>query len=116
MKNALMIRTKAIYLSVALVALACVMIYTVVQAFVLPVIQQETEEKELTRVQGLVNEVHAELEAGAVLTRSSAALAESLPLTDQDFQNNLPHVIDQSGNQKIAGAVSYRNRMHLSRV
>ncbi|SHO55733.1 methyl-accepting chemotaxis protein [Vibrio quintilis] len=103
MKNALMIRTKAIYLSVALVALACVMIYTVVQAFVLPVIQQETEEKELTRVQGLVNEVHAELEAGAVLTRSSAALAESLPLTDQDFQNNLPHVIDQSGNQKIAG-------------
>lgn len=103
MGKSLMIRTKAVYMSTALLVVAVLVIYGVIQTLVLPIMQREAEQTESVRVESMANQIRSTLMRGAVLTRSTAALAAHLPLNDHLFKTLLPHEIDQFKDLRIAG-------------
>ncbi|CAG8999624.1 MAG: hypothetical protein CENE_01603 [Candidatus Celerinatantimonas neptuna] len=103
MGKSLMIRTKAVYMSTALLVVAILVIYGVIQTLVLPIMQREAEQKESVRVESMANQIRTTLMRGAVLTRSTAALAAHLPLDDHLFKTLLPHEINQFKDMRIAG-------------
>ena len=102
-KKALLISSKASFLSAGLLVTAIVLIYVVMQTLALPLMQKEVEKKELLRVLASANEVRTELSKGAVVTQSIAALAQTVALQESAFLQIFPTVIDHFGNTNIAG-------------
>ncbi|MDP5029882.1 methyl-accepting chemotaxis protein [Paraglaciecola sp.] len=102
-KKALLISSKASFLSAGLLVTAIVLIYVVMQTLALPLMQKEVEKKELLRVLASANEVRTELSKGAVVTQSIAALAQTVPLQESAFLQIFPTIIDHFGNTNIAG-------------
>lgn len=103
MRDAMLIKTKALYLSVAMLFVAALTIYIVIQTLILPHIQDETEQKEQLRVTAGANEIHRVLTEGEVLTQSLAHLAQILPLDKSQFETLLPGIISNFGNTLVAG-------------
>ncbi|GGO69027.1 methyl-accepting chemotaxis protein [Bowmanella pacifica] len=103
MAKDLLIKTKARYLSAGLLVAAVVVIYLVMQTLALPTIQQEVEQQALVRVSDSAAQLRTELTQGAILTQNLAALAQHLPLQEDQFNSLMPVLINQFGNANIAG-------------
>ncbi|MDF2178491.1 methyl-accepting chemotaxis protein [Aliiglaciecola sp. CAU 1673] len=103
MSQTVLIKTKAQYLSAAMLVAAFILIYIVMQTLALPIIKKETEDRALLHVGKGAKELETQLAVGAVLTQSLASLAENLPLDKQAFEQALPLIINHFGNEDVVG-------------
>ncbi|GGD50306.1 methyl-accepting chemotaxis protein [Lacimicrobium alkaliphilum] len=103
MGTPLLIKTKALYLSIGMLGAAVVVIYAVMQTLALPIIQTQVEQQTLLRAKESANALKDELNQGLVLTQSIASLAQTLPLDKASFERLIPALIDQYGNANVAG-------------
>ena len=99
----LMIKTKALYLSLSMLFAAIMLIYFLMQTFALPIIQEQLEEEALLQVQASAEELKSELVLAATVTRNLAALAEKIALDDESFDVLFPAIISHFNNPNIAG-------------
>ena len=103
MKPAMLIRTKALYLGGGLLLTAIIVIYSVMQLLALPIIQHEMEIETQLRVNSSANELKVALARGEAVTQALAALAEQAPSNKALLVEQAPGIINQFGNQDIAG-------------
>ncbi|MFC7000653.1 hypothetical protein ACFQMB_03100 [Pseudobowmanella zhangzhouensis] len=79
------------------------MIYSVMQLLALPIIQHEMEIETQLRVNSSANELKVALARGEAVTQALAALAEQASSNKALLVEQAPGIINQFGNQDIAG-------------
>jgi len=101
--TALTISKKVMTMSLLLLIASAVLIYSVMQLFALPVMQQQVQNEARAQVAATANELRVALADAASLTQSLAGLAESLPLEQQAFAKYFPALVDKFSDGNIAG-------------
>lgn len=97
------LRAKIRWAGAALLLAAVAAIYSITSLLAQPRLYQEAQSKAQSQVQITVAEMHGALASAATLTRTMAALAESLPLEAEYFNEHMGALIDQYGDTAIAG-------------
>ncbi|EPJ49583.1 MAG: hypothetical protein OFPI_24270 [Osedax symbiont Rs2] len=101
--TAFSIGKKVMTMSVVLLIAAAALIYSVMQYFALPVMQQQVEREARAQVAATANELRVALADASSLTQSLAGLAQSLPLERQTFESYFPALVDKFSDGNIAG-------------
>ena len=99
----MLLRDRIRIASAALLLAATISIYLVTSQLAQPRLYEEARAHAHSRVQGMVAEIHAVLSSAATLTRSMAALAQTLPADEQQFRTHMRDLIHHFGDASVAG-------------
>lgn len=99
----MLIQKKIMYAGLALLVASMLSLYIVMQQLALPRLYQTATDTAKLQIQNTASEVTNTLSSAAALTQSMASLAQSLPLEEGVFIQQMKGIINQFGNTAIAG-------------